>query len=173
MKTNLLTPSVGAAVRPATNPSAKRRALLGSAAVAPLLPLSLHAAPAHAQTEPEPVVAAFNAFLAGRKPGTGRLQLDIPRIADNGNVVPVRILMPGPFAAGAELRTIHLFSEKNPVPQMAVFHFPVAVPRVEVESRVRMAGSQRVAAVATLADGSIHTATADIVVTVSACLDGS
>ena len=177
MKTTLLTPSASAAVRAAvrtvTHPSAKRRALLGSAAAAPLLPLALHATPARAQTEPEPVVAAFNTFLAGRKPATGRLQLDIPRIADNGNVVPVRILMPGPFAAGAELRTIHLFSEKNPVPQMAVFHFPVAVPRIEVESRVRMAGSQRVAAVATLADGSIHAATADIVVTVSACLDGS
>ena len=161
MKTTLLTPS------------SKRRALLGSVAAAPLLPLSAHVKPALAQTEAEPEVAAFKAFLAGRKPGAGRLQLDIPRIADNGNVVPVRILMPGPFAAGAELRTIHLFSEKNPVPQMAVFHFPAAVPRIEVESRVRMAGSQRVAAVATLADGSIHAATADIVVTVSACLDGS
>ena len=154
-------------------PFAKRRALLAGVAAAPLLPLWLPVAPAHAQTEAEPEVAAFNAFLAGRKPGTGRLKLDIPRIADNGNVVPVRITMTGPFAAGAELRTIHLFSEKNPVPQMAVFYFPVAVPRVEIESRVRMAGSQRVAAVATMADGSLYAATADIVVTVSACLDGS
>ena len=54
-----------------------------------------------------------------------------------------------------------------------MFHFPVAVTRVEVESRVRMAGSQRVAAVATMADGALYAATADIVVTVSACLDGS
>ena len=152
--------------------SAQRRALLTAVAAAPCLPLTFHATPALAQTEEEPEVAAFKAFLAGRSARTGRLKLDIPRIADNGNVVPVRIVMAGPFAAGAELRTIHLFSEKNPVPQMAVFHFPVAVTR-EVESRVRMAGSQRVAAVATMADGALYAATADIVVTVSACLDGT
>ncbi len=154
-------------------PSTTRRALLAAAAATSCLPFAFHAAPALAQTEAEPEVEAFKTFLAGRTPRTGRLKLDIPRIADNGNVVPVRITMSGPFAAGAELRTIHLFSEKNPVPQMAVFHFPAAVPRIDVESRVRMAGSQRVAAVATLADGSLHAAMADIVVTVSACLDGS
>jgi len=145
-----------------------RRKLLASAAALSLLP-----AFALAQSEPEVEVAAFKAFLAGRKAGTGRLTLDIPRIADNGNVVPVRIALSGPFAAGGEVRSIHLFSEKNPVPQMAVFHFPQAVARVEIESRVRLAGTQRVAAVATMADGSLHAATADIIVTVSACIDGS
>ena len=145
-----------------------RRQLLAGAAGLALLP-----AQAPAQTESEPEVAAFKAFLAGRKAGSGRLTLDIPRIADNGNVVPVRIALAGPFAAGAEVRSIHLFSEKNPVPQMAVFHFPQAVAQVEVESRVRLAGTQRVAAVATMADGSLHAAMADIIVTVSACIDGS
>ena len=145
-----------------------RRLLLAGACALPLLP-----ALAQAQSEAEPEVAAFKAFLAGRKPASGRLTLDIPRIADNGNVVPVRIALAGPFAAGAEVRSIHLFSEKNPVPQMAVFHFPQPVLRVEVESRVRLAGTQRVAAVATMADGSLHAAMADIIVTVSACIDGS
>jgi sulfur-oxidizing protein SoxY len=146
----------------------KRRALVAGAAILPFL-----AATARAQSEAEPVVEAYNKFLAGRRAGTGRLVLDIPRIADNGNVVPVRIAMPGPFAAGAAVKSIHLFSEKNPVPQMAVFHFPLPLARVEVESRVRLAGTQRIAAVATMADGSLYSATADIVVTVSACIDGS
>ena len=145
-----------------------RRLLLAGAAALPLLPVL-----AQAQSEAEPEVAAFKAFLAGRKAASGRLTLDIPRIADNGNVVPVRIALAGPFAAGAEVRSIHLFSEKNPVPRMAVFHFPQAVACVEVESRVRLAGTQRVAAVATMADGSLHAAMADIIVTVSACIDGS
>ncbi|MBL8384537.1 MAG: hypothetical protein JNM90_15765 [Burkholderiales bacterium] len=132
----------------------------------PLLPLR-----ALAQAEPE--VAAMKAFVGNRPVRAGRLVLDIPRIADNGNVVPVRIALPGPFAPGAEVRSIHLFSEKNPVPQMAVFHFPAPVAKVEVESRVRLAGTQRIAAVATLADGTLHAATADVVVTISACIDGS
>ena len=148
---------------------ARRRALVAAAAVLPLWPL--WSSVAWAQDEPE--VAAFKAYAGNRPVRSGRLKLDVPRIADNGNTVPVKIVMAGPFAAGAEVRTVHLFSEKNPVAQMAVFHYPVAVPRIEIESRVRLAGSQRLAAVATLSDGSLHAAMADIVVTVSACLDGS
>ncbi len=149
--------------RPSWN--ARRRALFATVLM-PLLPTS-----AIAQAEPE--VAAFKEFVAGRTVRPGRLVLDIPRIADNGNVVPVKISLTGPFAPGAEVKSIHLFSEKNPVPQMAAFHFPAPVARVEIESRVRLAGTQRVAAVATMADGSLYAATADIVVTVSACIDGT
>ena len=152
-----------------SGPQRVRRALLGSGA-ATLLP-AVFATLAHAEDEPE--VAAFKSYVGSRTVRSGRLRLDVPRIADNGNVVPVKIQMTGPFAAGAEVRSIHLFSEKNPVAQMAVFHYPVAVLRIEIESRVRLAGSQRLVALATLADGSLHSATADIVVTVSACLDGS
>ena len=137
------------------------------------LVVALPLLPALAWADDEPEVAAFKAYVAGRTVRPGRLVLDIPRLADNGNVVPVRIAMPGPFALGAEVRTIHLFSEKNPVPQMAVFHFPLPLARVEIESRIRLAGTQRVAAVATMADGTLYAATADIVVTVSACIDGS
>ena len=147
--------------------SPRRRALLAGAVALPLTGFRVQAQTA------EPDVPAFRAFLAGRTAQTGRLVLDIPRIADNGNLVPVRIAMPGPFAPGAEVRSLHLFSEKNPVPQMAAFHYPVSQPRVEVESHVRLAGTQRLAAVATLADGSLHAAFADVVITLSACVDGS
>jgi sulfur-oxidizing protein SoxY len=146
--------------------SSRRRALLAGAAAAPLLPF-------HARAQDNPEVQAYKAFVGARAVRTERLVLDIPRIADNGNVVPVRIAMPGPFLPGAEVKSIHLFSEKNPVPQMAVFYFPLPLARVEVESRVRLAGTQRVAAVATMADGSLYSAMADIVVTVSACIDGT
>ena len=143
-----------------------RRALLVGAAAVPLWPGRVWA-----QADPE--VAAYKAFVGARAVRTERLVLDIPRIADNGNLVPVRIAMPGPFAPGAEVKSIHLFSQKNPVSQVAVFHFLLPVGRVEVESRMRLAGTQRVAAVATLADGTLYAATADVIVTVSACIDGT
>ncbi len=149
-------------------PRPMRRRLLASAAALPLVP-----ALAHAQAVPEPEVPAFKAFVAGRSVSAGRLTLEIPRIADNGNVVPVRIALAGPFDAGGEVKSIHLFSEKNPVPQMAVFHFSQPVAKVEIESRVRLAGTQRLTAVATMADGRLHAASADIIVTLSACIDGS
>lgn len=160
---------------PATAPAhlPRRRSVLAAAAALPLASLAPALAPIAARAEAEPDVAAFKAYIGSRRVNAGRLKLDMPRIADNGNTVPVKIQMAGPFASGAEVRSVHLFSEKNPVAQMAVFHFPVALPRIELESRVRLAGSQRLVAVATLADGSLHAAMADVVVTVSACLDGS
>lgn len=148
------------------HPSHTRRALLVGAAAVPLWPQAVLA-------QGSPQEAAYAAFVGGRAVRTGRLMLDIPSIADNGNVVPVRVAMPGPFPPGTEVRTIHLFSQKNPVPQVAVFHFPVPIARVEVESRIRLGGTQRVTAVATLADGTLHAATADVIVTVSACIDGT
>lgn len=148
------------------HPSHTRRALLVGAAAVPLWPQAVLA-------QGSPQEAAYAAFVGGRAVRTGRLVLDIPSIADNGNVVPVRVAMPGPFPPGTEVRTIHLFSQKNPVPQVAVFHFPVPIARVEVESRIRLGGTQRVTAVATLADGTLHAATADVIVTVSACIDGT
>ena len=80
--------------------------------------------------------------------------------------------MPGPFAPGPTVQAIHLFSEKNPVPDMAVFEFPVPVEKIEIDSRVRLAGSQKVVAVAVMSDAALYAAMAEVVVTIAACLDG-
>ena len=66
--------------------------------------LPLWAGRALAQDNPE--VAAYKTFVGSRAVRIERLVLDIPRIADNGNVVPVRIAMPGPFAPGAEVKPV-------------------------------------------------------------------
>ena len=110
---------------------------------------------------------------AGRVPRFGRLVLDIPRLADNGNAIPLRISLTGLVAPGAELRSIRLYSEKNPVPLMAHFEFPVPPARADADARVRLAGTQRIAAIAELANGDLHAAVADVDVTISACLDGT
>ena len=85
----------------------------------------------------------------------------------------MRLTMAGPFAPGSVLKSIHLYSEVNPVPEMAVFEFPSPPPKVEIDSRVRLAGSQRVVAVAVMSDDALFAAVADVVVTIAACLDGS
>jgi len=132
-----------------------------------------NALPALAADELLPVYAELTAYLAGRSPRMERLVLELPRLADNGNAVPMKLTMPGPFADGAHVRAIALFAQKNPVPKMAEFEFPVPAPRVEIESRVRLAGTQRVIAIATMADGTLYGAHADVSVTLSACLDGT
>jgi sulfur-oxidizing protein SoxY len=138
----------------------------GALAIAPWLPV-------HAAAIDVADIPTLGAFLAGRTPRWERVHLDLPRLADNGLAVPMKLVVDGPFAPGPDVRSIHLFSEKNPVPQIAIFEFPVAVDRIEVESRIRLAGTQRVVAVATMSDGALFAASAEVVVTIAACLDES
>ena len=118
-------------------------------------------------------VPALAAFLAGRVPRWERIRLDLPRLADNGQAVPMKIVVDGPFAPGPYVKVIRLFSQRNPVPEMATFEFPVAIERIEVESRIRLAGTQRIVAVATMSDDVLLAAGAEVVVTIDACMDGT
>lgn len=120
-----------------------------------------------------PAIPALAELLAGRTPRRGRVHLELPQLADNGLVVPIRITVDGPFAPGPHVRAIHLFAETNPVPEMAVFEFPVPVERVEVESRVRLAGTQRIVAVTAMSDATLHATAAEVIVTIAGCLDGT
>jgi sulfur-oxidizing protein SoxY len=149
-------------------PALTRRQLLQATAALALA----HALPGVAAPEP-PDIPKLAELLDGRTPRWERLRLELPALADNGQAVPLKLAMPGPFAPGPTVQAIHLFSEKNPVPDMAVFEFPVPVEKIEIDSRVRLAGTQKVVAVAVMSDGVLYAAAADVVVTLAACLDGS
>lgn len=120
-----------------------------------------------------PSIPAMSTWLRGRVPRFERLRLDLPRLADNGLAVPLRIVVDGPFAPGPHVRAIRLFAEANPVPEMAVFEFPVPVERVEIDSRVRLATTQSVVAIAEMSDGRLYASAAEVVVTIAGCMDGT
>jgi sulfur-oxidizing protein SoxY len=146
----------------------RRRVLAGAAALA-----ALRVLPVRAAAPALPEIPEFTAMLAGRTPRLERLVFDLPRIAENGNAVPARVVLPGPFAAGAHVRTLALFSERNPVRTIIALDYPVPVGRVEFETRIRLAGTQRLVALAALADNTVYAAVAEVEVAGSACLDGS
>ena len=144
----------------------KRRDFLGGAAGALALPRA-----ALAQVDPlDPLVRALANGAPVRK---GKVTLVLPQLADNGNSVPIRIAVDSPMTAADHVKSIHLYSERNPVPNMANFYLGPRAGKAEINSRVRLAGSQRVTAVAKLSDGSFWYDAAPIVVTLSACLDES
>ncbi len=144
----------------------KRRDFLAGAAGALALPGA-----ALAQVDPpDPLVRALTNGAPVRK---GKVTLVLPQLADNGNSVPIRIAVDSPMTPADHVKSIHLYSERNPVPNMANFYLGPRAGRAEINSRVRLAGSQRVTAVAKLSDGSFWYDAAPIVVTLSACLDES
>jgi sulfur-oxidizing protein SoxY len=120
-----------------------------------------------------PAIPTMTTFLAGRTPRRERIRLDLPRLADNGFAVPMRITVAGPFAPGPFVRTIAIFSELNPVPDLAAFEFPLPLERIEIDSRIRLAGTQHIVAIAELSDGVLLAAATEVVVTLAGCMDGT
>ena len=102
----------------------------------------------------------------------GRVRLELPRVAEDGHSVPLIVRVDSPMSDADHVHRIDLVSEKNPVPLMATFFLGPHMGRAEVESRVRLNGTQRVTALAQLSDGSFWFDSVDIVVNESACLDG-
>lgn len=103
----------------------------------------------------------------------GRVKLELPPLADNGNSVSMRLTVESPMTPQDHVRAIHLFSERNPVRHMAAFYLGPKSGRAEIVSRIRLAGSQRIVALAEMSDGSFWAGSASVVVTLSACLDES
>jgi len=103
----------------------------------------------------------------------GRVRLQLPRLADNGTSVPLKVTVQSPMTAADRVRSISILSPRNPRPLMATFRFGEESPRAEVMTRVRLNGTQRVLAIAQMSDGSFWSATSEVEVTESACLDAS
>jgi len=157
--------------------AARRRALAALAGLL-ALPARLFAQPIR---NPVPGVDArilntpqgtLEAILKGAEMHRGRVHLELPRVADNGHSVPMVVRVDSPMSAADHVRRIDLVSGKNPVPLMASFFLGLDSGRAEIESRVRLNGTQQVTALAQLSDGSFWFDAVDIVVNESACLDG-
>jgi len=146
-----------------------RRRLLQAAGALALIACG----PARAADGVLPAIPELTKFLALRSPRWERIRLDLPRLADNGFAVPMRVTVAGPFAPGPFVRTIAVFAETNPVPDLAVFEFPQPLERIEIDTRIRLAGTQQVVVVAELTDGSLLAAAMEVVVTLAGCMDGT
>lgn len=139
------------------------------AAAAPGLALALW--PRAATATPEALRAAIAAFTGGAVPTAGRVALEIPSLVENGNVVPVSVKVASPMTAADHVRRIALFTERNPEPGVAVFHLGPWSGRAEVATRMRLATSQSVFALAETNDGRFWQAGVEVIVTLAACVE--
>jgi sulfur-oxidizing protein SoxY len=119
---------------------------------------------------PASLQSAVAAFAAGAPLRDGRVQLEISPLVENGNTVPVTVSVPG--AEAASVRRLALFTELNPQPEVAVFTLGPLAGRAQVATRMRLATSQAVVALAQMADGSVWQRRVEVVVTLAACVEG-
>lgn len=99
----------------------------------------------------------------------GRVAIVMPVLAESGNVVPVAVRVDSPMTADDHVTGIHLFAEKNQLPEVLDIRLGPWNGKAEVASRIRLATSQQILAVAVMSDGSIWSGATEVEVTVSGC----
>ncbi len=147
----------------------RRDTVRGALALA-VLPMS--AGTSVAQDAPGDLDAAIKGFVGANTVKAGRVTLELPPLAENGNSVPMTVTVDSPMTTADHVKEIHLFSEKNPISTMVNFYLGPRAGRAKVSGNVRLATTQTVTAIAAMSDGSFWSGTADVVVTLAACIDG-
>ncbi len=118
---------------------------------------------------PGELTAALRQTFGERPIARGKVTLTMPRLAENGSVVPVTVEVESPMTTEDYVRSIHLFAGKNHLPRVFEAQLGPYNGKAVVSSRVRVATSQQIIAVAMLSDGSLWSAAADVEVVTSEC----
>jgi sulfur-oxidizing protein SoxY len=137
---------------------------LGGAAAVALLGQSV--VPAHAANDSADLIAKFT---GGKTAASGRVKLDLPEIAENGNTVPMTVMVESPMTEQSYVTDVLIVADGNPRAGVATFHFSPASGVAEANTRIRLASTQNIIAVAKMNDGSFYTAKKEVKVTIGGC----
>jgi len=110
--------------------------------------------------------------ITGGKPMTkGKVTLDLPPLVDNGNTVPMTVSVDSPMTDDNYVKVIHVVNEKNPQPDVITCTMGPRCGRASFATRIKLADSQKITAIAEMSDGSFWFDNADVIVTLAACLE--
>jgi sulfur-oxidizing protein SoxY len=151
----------------------RRRFLVETAALAGAagMGLALDAAPASAT--PASMRAAIRKVVGEAPLNKGKLKIDVPALIENGNAVPLTVSCESPMTESDHVKAIHVFTEKNPQPNVIGVQLGPRAGRASVSTRIRLADTQKIVALAQMSDGSFWSDEVEVVVTLAACLEGS
>jgi sulfur-oxidizing protein SoxY len=124
-----------------------------------------------AEATPAMLATAIRNVVGGAVVRTGKVKLDIPPLVENGNTVPMTVSVTSPMTPDDYVKSIHVFNEKNPQPNIGNFYLGPRAGRGQISTRIRLADSQKIVAIAQLSDGSFWQASIDVVVTLAACTE--
>jgi sulfur-oxidizing protein SoxY len=117
------------------------------------------------------LAAAIKQYTGGAAVRAGKVRLEVAELVENGNTVPVSVSVESPMTAADHVKAIALFNERNPQRDVIRFTLGPRAGRASVATRIRLATSQKLVAVAQLSDGSYWSHTADVIVTLAACVE--
>jgi len=138
-------------------------AMFGAGAVAAM---GIGLIPRDAAADAKAVDAAIMKVTGGKSAKPGKINLDLPQIAENGSTVPITVEVEGD--AGS-VKALHLWADKNPRPDVASFHFTPMNGIAKVSTRIRLSKTQNIVAVAEMSDGALYMAKSEIKVTIGGC----
>jgi sulfur-oxidizing protein SoxY len=101
----------------------------------------------------------------------GKIKLDLPPLVENGNAVPLTVSVDSPMTEADHVKAIHVFTEKNPQPYVLSVNLGPRAGKASVSTRIRLADTQQVVAVAQASDDTFWTDSIEVVVTLAACLE--
>ncbi len=142
-----------------------RRAFMAGAAVVSILPL------ASARATPDTMAAAIKQVTGDAVVRPGRIKLDIPPLVENGNAVPLTVSVESPMTEADHVKAIHVFNEKNPQPHVFNAWLGPRNGRAMISTRIKLADAQKVVAIAETSRGEFFSASADVIVTIAACIE--
>jgi sulfur-oxidizing protein SoxY len=145
----------------------RREFVLGGAAL--VTAAALVAGDAAAQDAAPNWEEAIKKIIGDAKPTDARVSLDMPEIAENGNTVPFAVAVESPMTEKDYVKTIHIISTGNPQPGVASFHLTPQSGKAAVASRMRLARTQDVIALAELSDGKFLQTKRSVKVTIGGC----
>lgn len=138
-----------------------------------VLACSLAAGGAHgaASATASAMQEAIRQATGGKPVGKGKVRLDVPPLIENGNSVVLSVSVDSPMTAAEHVKAIHLFAPENPLPGMVSVYLGPRSGRAHFTTRVRVADSQTLVAVAQLSDGTFWSDSVAVVVTLAACTE--
>jgi sulfur-oxidizing protein SoxY len=101
----------------------------------------------------------------------GKVTLDVPPLVENGNAVPLTIIVDSPMSEAEHVKAIHVFNEKNPQPKVISVALGPRAGKASVATRIKLADAQRIVGIAEMSDGSFWTGEANVIVTIAACVE--
>lgn len=124
-----------------------------------------------ARATPEAMAEAIRTVIGDAALREGRITLDVPPLVENGNTVPLTVAVESPMTEADHVRAIHVFNEKNPQPFVITVRLTPRNGRARIATRMKLADTQTVVAIAEMSDGSFWRASADVIVTIAACIE--